>query len=90
MELRLTDGQKTLLQRAVESGRYSSEESAVADALLLWETRERRRTEILAAVDQAEASIAQSGTRVITTQADAEALASDIKARGRARLASKP
>lgn len=43
------------LPQAIQSGRYRSEEDALRDALSLWEARERRRAEILAAVDQAEA-----------------------------------
>jgi hypothetical protein len=51
----------------------------------LWEECERRRAEILAAVDLAEASLARGEGRTITEQ-DMEELAGEVKARGRERL----
>ena len=88
MELQLTEDQKALLRQAIESGRYSREEDAFQDAMTLWESRERRRAEILAAVDQAEASFASGAGRRIATREEATQLASDIKRRGLARLAA--
>ena len=54
--------------------------------MLLWEQRERRRLEILALVDQAEASLARGEGRVIATHEEVAQLASDVKQRGMARL----
>jgi len=51
--------------------------------------RERRRLELLAAVDQAEASLARGEGRRITTHEEVAQLASDIKRRGMARLATE-
>jgi len=59
MEVHLTDDQKAFIRQAIETGRYAREEDAVQEALSLWEERERRRAEILASVDQAEASLAR-------------------------------
>ena len=56
----------------------------MAEALSLWEERERNRFEILAAVDAAETSLARGG-RVITEQSMRE-LSSEVKLRGRARI----
>jgi putative addiction module CopG family antidote len=56
MEVRLTPDQEAFVREGIASGRYQSEADAVKDALALWEERERRRAEILAAVDKAEAS----------------------------------
>jgi hypothetical protein len=56
------------------------------EALSLWEERERRRAEILAAVDQAEASFARGEGRRVKTREEAAQLSDDIKRRGRARL----
>ena len=50
MEVQLTPDQKAFVRQAIESGRLEREEDAVAQALCLWEERERRRSEILAAV----------------------------------------
>ena len=58
------------------------------EALSLWEDRERTRAEILAAVDEAEASVARGEGRVITQQSMRE-LAEEVKQRGRARLAAE-
>jgi len=49
------------------------------------EERERRRVEILSAVDEAEASLARGEGRPVTQQSIGE-LAADVKRRGRARL----
>lgn len=53
--------------------------------MALWEERERRRAEILARVDEAEASLAR-GEGTVITQASMRQLAADVKQRGRARL----
>jgi hypothetical protein len=51
--------------------------------------RERRRLEILTAVDRAEASMARGEGRTITTHEEVEQLAADVKRRGMARLAAE-
>jgi Arc/MetJ-type ribon-helix-helix transcriptional regulator len=88
MEVRFTDDQKAFVRHAIESGRYCREEDALHEAMSLWENRERRRMEILAAVDQAEASFARGAGRPVTTREEALQLADDIKRRGLARLAA--
>jgi Arc/MetJ-type ribon-helix-helix transcriptional regulator len=88
MEVQLTPGQRALANQAIQSGRISREEDAVKEALALWEERERTRAEILAAVDEAEASLAQDGGGIITEQSMRE-LAEDVKRRGRLRLAAE-
>jgi putative addiction module CopG family antidote len=89
MEVRLTDDQQAFVRQAIESGRYSREEDALREALSLWEGRERRRAEILAAVDQAEASFARGGGRRITTRDEADQLADEIKRRCLSRLGAE-
>ena len=69
----------------IESGRFSHEEEAVQEALALWEERERRRLEILASLDEAEASLARGEGRPITEES-MKTLAEDVKQRGRTRL----
>jgi hypothetical protein len=61
----------------------------VREALLLWEERERRRLEILASVDRAEASLARGEGRRITTHEEVAQLTAEIKQRGMARLAAE-
>jgi len=80
MEVRLTHDQEAFIRRAIETGRFHRAEDAVEEALSLWEERERTRAEIIAAVDVAEDSLARGEGRSITTQ---------VKQRGRARLAAE-
>lgn len=83
-------GQEAFIRQAIETGRLHRKEDAVQEAMSLWEERERRRLEILAAVDQAEASLARGEGRRITTHEEVTQLTSDIKQRGMARLAAEP
>ena len=71
MEVHLTEDQRAFVREAIQAGRFVTEEDALQEALLLWETRERRRAEILAAVDQAESSVARGEGRRITTPEEA-------------------
>ena len=88
MEVKLTPDQKAFVRDAIESGRLKREEDAVQEALALWEERERTRAEILAAVDEADASLARGEGRNITQQSMLD-LAAEVKQRGRARLAAE-
>ena len=81
MDVHFTSDQEAFIRQAIETGRLHRKEDAVQEALSLWEERERRRLEILAAVDQAEASLARGGGRRITTHEEAIQLADDIKRR---------
>lgn len=89
MEVHLTPDQQAFVRQAIESGRLLREEDAVKEALFLWEERERRRLEILAAVDRAEASLARGEGRKFTTREEVTQLVDDIKRRGMARLAAE-
>lgn len=86
MEVQLTPDQKAFARRAIEGGRLRREEDAVAEALALWEERERRRLEILVAADKAEVSVARGEGRRVTNEAEAARLVSDIARRGKTRL----
>ena len=88
MEVKLTPDQKAFVRDAIESGRLRREEEAVLEALGLWEERERIRAEILAAVDEADASLSHGEGRIITQQSMLD-LAVEVKQRGRARLAGE-
>ena len=89
MEVHLTEDQKAFVLEGIQSGRFTREEDALREALSLWENRERRRAEILSAVDQVEASAARGEGRKVTTREGAAQLAADIKLRGLARLSSE-
>jgi Arc/MetJ-type ribon-helix-helix transcriptional regulator len=86
MKIELTPEQQDFVRLALESGRIQRAEDAVQEAMWLWVERERRRTEILEAVDAAEASLARGEGTVITHESMRE-LAEDVNRRGRARLA---
>ena len=89
MDVELTPDQRAFVQKAIESGRFTREEEAVREALALWEERERRRIEIIAMVEEAEASLARGEGREITEDS-MKALAQDIKQRLRRRIAAEP
>ena len=88
MEVHLTPDQKEFIRQAIESGRLHNEQDAAQEAFSLWEERERKREEILAAVDVAEASLARGEGRVITEEPMRQ-LATEMKERGRARVAAE-
>jgi len=89
MKVQLTPDQKAFVRQAIESGRLRHEEDAVKEALSLWEERERRRLEILIAVDKAETSLARGEGRRVTTPEETKQLADEVKRRGIARLAAE-
>ena len=88
MEVQLSPDQEAFVREAIASGRFHRAEDAIKEALLLWEERERKRLELLAAVDQAEASIARGEGRVVSAES-MQQLASEIKERGRSSLSTE-
>jgi putative addiction module CopG family antidote len=88
MNVELTPDQRAFVQKAIESGRFTREEEAVEEALALWEERERRRLEILAMLDEADASLAR-GEGIPITDESMKTLAEDVKQQGRRRLAGE-
>jgi putative addiction module CopG family antidote len=88
MEVDLTPDQTAFVRQAIETGRLNRPEDAIQEALSLWEERERRRAEILAAIDNAKASLAAGRGRVVTEDSMRQ-LADEVKQRGRARLAAE-
>ena len=53
MKMRLSAGQEALIREGIENGRLQKPEDAIEEAMSLWEARERRRMEILLAVEAA-------------------------------------
>ena len=88
MEIHLTPDQEAFVREAIASGRLHRAEEAVEQALAMWEERERRRLEILAALDAAESDIAR-GDFIEITEESMKQLADDVKRRGRAQLQAK-
>jgi Arc/MetJ-type ribon-helix-helix transcriptional regulator len=88
MEVRFTPDQVAFVRRAIDAGRFGRAEDAVEKALSLWEERERKRTEFLATLDDAKASVARGDGRVITQQSMQD-LAFEMKRRGRVRLSAE-
>ena len=88
MEVELTPDQEAFVRQAIRTGRIQRAEDAVTEALLLWEERELLRSEFLASLDDAKASIAR-GEGIPITQASMRSLADDVNRRGHERLASE-
>lgn len=88
MNIDLTPDQEAFVQQAIAAGRLNTREDAVRQALALWEERERKRAEIIVAVEKARASLARGEGRIITAQS-AKELADDIKRKGRAMLRAR-
>lgn len=85
MRIELSGEQDEFIRRAVETGRFTSAEEAVQDALALWVERERERDELLAAIDEGEAALAAEEAIILTTEDDVREFVADINRRGRAR-----
>ena len=85
MEIHLTADQEAFIQEGIATGRFQNPQEAVQEALTLWEERERRRAEILASIDKAEASLAEGKGRPITAES-VKTLADTIKKRGHSKL----
>ncbi len=88
MNVELTPDQRAFVQKAIESGRFTREEEAVQEALALWEERERKRLELLAMLDEADAELAR-GEGIPISEESMKALAADIKERLRRRIAAE-
>jgi putative addiction module CopG family antidote len=80
MNVELTPDQHAFVQKAIETGRFGREEEAVAEALALWEERERRRLELLAMLDEADASLAR-GEGIPITEESVKVLVEEAKQR---------
>ena len=89
MEIELSSDQRAFVQEAIHSGRIRKAEEAIQQAMSLWEDRERTRTEILAAVEIAEASIAR-GEGILISPESMQDLAQEIKAHGRSWIEQGP
>jgi Arc/MetJ-type ribon-helix-helix transcriptional regulator len=79
--------QRALVLKAIASGRFTREEDAVQEALTLWEERERRRVDILAMLDEADAELAR-GEGIELTAESMKPLAEEAKQRLRRRIES--
>ena len=88
VNVELTPDQRAFVQKAIERGRFEREEEVVEEALALWERRERRRLEIIATIDEAEASLARGEGRVFTKET-IPVLIAEHKERLRQRIAAE-
>ena len=64
MQVELTPDQRAFVLAAIASGRFNREEDAIREALVQWENRERRRADVLSAIDEAEASLSRGAGRL--------------------------
>lgn len=88
MPFQPTPDQEAFMRDAVRVGRLRQPEDALPEAMLLWERRERARARILAAVDEAEASLARGEGRTLE-EGDLPGFVEEIHQRGLARIATR-
>jgi len=88
VNVELTADQQAFVRKAIENGRFKREEEAVQEALTLWEERERRRLELIAMIDEADASLAR-GEGIPITEESVEVLIEKAKQRLRQRIESE-
>ena len=86
MELRFSAEQEAFIREGIASGRLQKPEDAFEQAMSMWEERERRRMEIVAAVHAADASVERGDGRTLTSREHIDALAQGVKQRGTERL----
>jgi Arc/MetJ-type ribon-helix-helix transcriptional regulator len=89
MEVQLTVEQEAFIRQAIESGRLARDEEAVQQALFLWEDRERKRIEILGALEEAEADL-KTGQYSDCTDDTLPLLAKQLKDEARALIECPP
>lgn len=87
MEVRFTPDQEAFIRHAIETGRIDRPEDAVREALSLWEERERNQIHLLTTLEEAKASVKNGEGRAVTESA-MHKLASEVKDRGRKRVAA--
>ena len=68
MNVRLTPDQEAFIRQGIERGEYRDSTDAVREALLMWEERQRSRSEIRLALEESEADIAASRYRDYTDE----------------------
>ncbi len=83
MTIELTAEQKQYVERQVATGKYASESALVQQALEVLQRRDKRIAEVQAGVERGVADMEAGRYRTISTPAEAEALADEIKQRGR-------
>jgi putative addiction module CopG family antidote len=88
MEIELTPEQDSLVNLAIEQGRFQKREDAVRDALALWEKRERARIELLAEIEAGD-NCSEEDDVVLDSEEAVAAFFEEIKQRGRATLAAR-
>ena len=86
MEIALSPAQEEYIQLGVASGRYATPETAVGEALMQWEERQRQRLEILSAIDISRAEFERGDFREVSSRQEAADFARTISERGAARL----
>jgi putative addiction module CopG family antidote len=82
MDVRLSPDQEAFVRQAIDAGRFRNAEDAVREALSLWEERERKRLEIVAAIEEAEEGVAR-GEVIEMTAESMRALADEVEKAGR-------
>jgi putative addiction module CopG family antidote len=89
MDVRLSPDQEEFIRQAVKKGRYGKAEDVVREALTMLEERERKRAEILDAMDFTEISISRAAGGDLPQQPIREPGGKTKRGRGRKAKAAK-
>jgi putative addiction module CopG family antidote len=88
MQIELTPEQEFFVKDAIATGRFKDASEAVHCALSHWVESERKRLQLIAAIEEGERSLEEDGGSVLETEQDIRNFFNDVEARGRTRLAT--
>ena len=83
MSIELTPEQQRYVEQQIATGKYPSESALVQRALEVLQRRDERLTELQAGIARGVEDMKAGRYRTVSTPAEAEALAEEIKQRGR-------
>lgn len=89
MQIELTPEQDDVVRHAIAAGRIARPEDAVAQAMAFWVERERELADLIASLDEAEASDARGESFLIENDEDLERVFGEIKRSYRAEPKAK-
>ncbi len=89
MQIELTPEQDDVIRHAIEAGRIARPEDAVAQAMADWIERERELADLIASLDEADASDARGESISIENDEDLERVFGEIKRSYRADVKAK-
>lgn len=89
MQIELTPEQDDVVRHAIASGRIARPEEAVAQAMAFWVEREREMADLVASLDEADASDARGESISIENDEELDRVFDEIKTSYRAETEAK-